>query len=438
MSAKAASTHLVLEWSPRGVILHEPGSRTPKIFASAQAAAHALGNRAVVVAVSRRSMFVRTLRVPNASMSEINQIVRLKLGELFPLPPQDLAFNTELTDDLTPEGRLAVVVAMAASELRRLHLDLKDAGLKIDSVIPVAYGSVALVNSLQLNNAAVVSIDEGGIGIDIVSDGVLRYSRVAADSGSAAAEVCRTYSVAGIPCGEIVAVEGVHVADADVTSSTSPLEALSGVWPSRVPNLELPEMVAQRLARERASNLRLAGMLLIAGLLLIAVDYVNYSDAATKVNDAKAANARELDRLSKQQKSQEAKAKAAAAIVEVLDQGLSPAQRLSDVAIVVGNRVPEGAWLSAFALERGKDLTIRGTAGSVSDVTEFQNRINAADGTTITKTGAVRMPLFRNVRLLGANQGTLNDKPIVMFSISAFPNGNVPLATIKPIKGAGK
>jgi Tfp pilus assembly protein PilN len=434
---KRAAHHpsTVVEWGPKSVGVLDPTSRSVRRFDSAQQAAGLIGPQAVAVAVSRRALFIRTMRVPNAAPSEIDLIVRMKLGEMFPLPPQDTAYSIELTQDIGSEGRLAVVVAMSAIELRRLHEEMRSAGFRVQTVVPLAYGSVALAQNLNLKSGAVASRDESGIGIDILQDGILRYSRVAPATGNAAAEVCRTYSVAGIPCAEIVAADGLLIDEADVVSAISPLEALSGIWPSFVPTIELPEAVVQRTAKRRASSLRLSVMLFLAGVLFAGTQYLNYSDALAKANSAKAAMDASLKRLKSIESDVEKRSASAVIAESVLKRGFEPAQKMSDVITLASNAAPAQVWLSGITLERGKQLLIRGTATDTAAVSAYlQNLSNLADPVTGVKSTSENR--LRDVKLVFTNNAKIDETPVILFSITATPVGNVPL-TEKIVKKGG-
>jgi len=75
---------------------------------------------------------------------------------------------------------------------------------------------------MHLNNAAIVSRDQEGIGIDIVYNGEIRQSRLVTVTAAIEAEVCRTYSLAGLPCGETVCRERHRAEKKPITTPTVP------------------------------------------------------------------------------------------------------------------------------------------------------------------------------------------------------------------------
>jgi Tfp pilus assembly protein PilN len=82
--------------------------------------------------------------------------------------------------------------------------------------------------------------------------------------------------------------------------------------------------------------------------------------------------------------------------------------------LLSSNRIPEGAWLNGFSLERGKLLQVRGTSKSSETVSEYMRNLQAE-------------PRLRDVRLVSANNAAIETNQVVQFSVSAFPVGNLPL-----------
>jgi Tfp pilus assembly protein PilN len=426
---KTSPVTAVLEWSPREVVVFDVKSGESREYANAEEASRVTGSRTVVVAVSRRSLFVRTMRVPNASASDVDMIVRMKLGELFPLPAQDLAVDVELTADLNAEGRLALIVAMPTLELKRLNDEVGAAGFKILRVVPAAYGSVLLANTLGKKNVAVVSRDETLIGIDIVLDGILRYSRVAAPGPSAAAEVCRTYSVAGIPCGEIIAMESVAIEEADLKTPASPLEPLTQIAPEQMAfSLELPSVVAARKLRSQTSRRWFAGVMLAAASGFGAFVFMDFTQAVNQVSAQQAINAKKISKAQAAESDTASRAKLYVGSTDkkpptmgfqgYVQRAFQPGQKLSDVAELMANDVPEGAWLTGLTIERGKELMVRGVAKDGNAVDTYLNKLTSEDR-------------LRDVTLVFANNAVINQIPVVQFSFSAFPVGNLPLVDLK-------
>jgi hypothetical protein len=446
------TANLVIEWSPKGVTTFDAVTKTTQHFESAKSAAATTGTREVVAAVSRRSVFVRTTRVPDAAISDVRLVLSMKLGDLFPLAASDLAYDFVLTDDVDGEGRLAIVVAMAAQDLRKLHEELKDAGYKVRQVIPSAFGSVALAESLSRTAGAVVTREMDGIGIDIIEGRQLRYSRLSTNTANPTAEVCRTYTVAGLATAEVIASGGLKFADADVSTAVSTLEALISA-PRGLPdiNLEVPEVVALRAKKAHDQRQALALFFFVAALGLSGYAYFDYSSKVAAVETLKSREKATIANLTKTQKSQQdilatlvsprvlgkliGDKKLAAAAIDgtsddaqsAIDVGFNYGQKFSDVVTVVTNNVPPGLWINGISLERGKRLVVRGAAKTNEQISAFSRSLSTQDQNSSQQR-------LRDVRLEFTNNSLIDQTPIVQFTVSAFPVGNVPLSDPSKVK----
>ncbi len=416
------AANLVIEWSPRGVTTFDGATRTTRQFDTIQAAASSLGSKTAIVAISRRMMFVRTTRVPDAAISDVRLVLSMRLGDLFPLPPSDLAYDFVLTDNVDSEGRLAIVTAMSAQDLRNMQEEFRSAGIKVAQVLPVAMGSVLLAESVGRTSGAVVTRDNDGIGIDIVEGHSLRYSRVSTNISNPSAEVCRTYTVAGLPCGDMIAAGGFTFADADINTKGTSLESFL-TSSSDIPaiNIELPEVVALRAKKVRDQRQRMAVVLMIGALGLCAVAYTGYMSKVAVVNAADQKTQKDIKALDARKKATQTKAANLTDAQTALDIAFKYGQNYSDLVTVVANDVPSGVWLGGISVERGKRMVLRGVAFNNGQVKDFVDKLSSE-------------PRFRNVRLEFANDGSIDLKPVVQFSISAFPVGNVPLVDLNQVK----
>jgi len=407
---------LAVEYSGRGVTAYDPKTGAANSYSDLGSLGASFGGRSVVIGLSRRSVFLRTVRVPNGALHEIRQVLMIKAGDLFPLGPSELAIDFRLTDDIDEEGRLAIVAAVPTVELRRIRAEVKAAGLKLIGILPVAFGAAAVAKSLHHPSAAIVSRDSEGIGIDIVAAGEIRQSRLVAANAAVESEVCRTYTLAGIPCGPIVASGNVVLKDPDKDTNLTPLSSLIEGWASGIGvDLQLPEDVEKKLRRARDSRKRIAFMLAI-----IAAGFLGYvstarSQAAALVDAQQDKNDDALAKLRKTQKAEQDVADAAKLSASTVKLAFEPAQRLGDVVTLVSNRVPEGLWLGGISVERGKPITIRGTAKTELIVAQYLQSLKAE-------------PRLRDIRLVVTNNGQINQIPVVQFSLSAFPVGNLALS----------
>jgi len=416
---------LAIEYSGRGVTAYDPKSGTVSSYSDIAAVGAAYGGRSVVIGLSRRSVFLRTVRVPNGAPHEIRQVLMIKAGDLFPLGPSELAMDFRLTDDIDEEGRLAVVAAVPTGELRKIRAEVKAAGMRLAGILPVAFGAAAVAKSLHQTNAAIVSRDSEGIGIDIVAGGEIRQSRLVAVSAAVESEVCRTYSLAGIPCGQIVASGNVVLKDPDLDTNVTPLSALIESLAAGIGvDLQLPEDVEKQLRKARDSRKRVAFLLaVIAGGALIFVAQ-GRTQAAGLVDAQQTKDDDTLAKLKKSQKAEQEKSDAAVQAAATVKKAFEPGQKLGDVITMVANRVPDGVWLSGVSVERGKPMVIRGTAKTEILVTTYLRAL-------------AQEPRLRDIRTTVMNTGQINQIPVVQFSLSAFPRGNLPL-TDPNLKTAAK
>jgi len=411
----APHAHVALLWTPNGISAFDASTRSHHQFADAASAAATLGGRSITVAVSRRSMFVRTMRLPDAPHEDVRQILQVRAAEYFPLGGAELALDFHLTTDVNAEGRLAVVAAMPATELRRINADLRSVGFKINRVVPISFGSALLALEHGQPTTAVVSREPGAIGIDVIVDGELRATRSVGSPHAIASEVCRTYSVAGIPCGMTISAGDAVVPEAEIEVSMSPLDAIALSWPDAWHlNLELPEEVAQRKRKENGARTRTAGLMALGAVALMALVASDRSDRTAEIRRQEAKLAAEQRKLKSIQTTAEADAQTAIKYQNLLKRGFQPAQRLGDVVTVISNRVPAGIWLSGITVERGKPIVIRGTAKTSNSVTDYYRALNGE-------------PRLRDVRLVFANNAQIEQTPVVQFSLTAFPVGNLPL-----------
>jgi Tfp pilus assembly protein PilN len=412
---RATGAPLVLEWGPQGILAFDPVSGIHSEFGTLEAAAASLGtNREAVVAVSRRAMFLRTTRVPNTSPEEIRQVLVMKLAGLFPTGNDELAFDFVLFDDVNVEGRLALVGAMPAQELKRLYLEVRTAGFRIARVVPAAFGSISLLEDLGRASGAVAQPCGAGICIDLVEGCVVRYSRVAPPGGSLDVELARTRAVVGLPDLPVIAAGGLEVPEAEVTTKTSSLEAFSN-HPRPLPfNLEPREAVMARKVASRRRRQRLAALMAVAAVAVGTLAYFDYAEANAAVQRELQATRTSTRKLQTAQSATASELTQVVQVRESLDRAYHPPQRFGDVLRVVANTAPAGVWLTGVSVERGRPMTIRGTSLTNEAVAEYLRILSGHER-------------FRDVRIVFANNATIGETTVVQFSISMFPVGNLPV-----------
>jgi len=110
-----------------------------------------------------------------------------------------------------------------------------------------------------------------------------------------------------------------------------------------------------------------------------------------------------------------------------LQRGLEPAQRLGNTVAYLTNLAPAGIWVTGVNAERGKPISMQGTALNSDAFTAYLQALNSSDR-------------LRNVAMVFTNNAEIQKQPVQQFSLTAFPIGNLPLADpfVKSKKGTKK
>lgn len=406
----------VIEWSPTHVRVFNPGANLAVTGPSLAAVRPSIEGGEVVVAISRRSSFLRTARLPDAPKKDVVKILHLQVGQLFPLAPGEAAVDFYLAQDRNSEGRLAVVAAVKAETLKFLQDELTANGLSARAVVPAALGSSLMAKSLGKTECAIVEEVPEGLAIDIVSEGELRSSRVVPmpSLDLVDGEVTRSFAVAKLPCSETVAAGGFAFPE---MNSSSPKSGILSLMQGALPlTLEPPDVVLKRDQLKISGARRTAIILWLAAFMLGAVVWDMRSRDAEVVEKGSAKWKSLLSGLKKTHDQGSAKLTSLRKVDTALDLGFEGKQKLSDVTSLLNNLTPDGLWLTGITIERGKLALLRGTATNGDAVTKFLEVIAA-------------QPRFRDCKLVFATNGEIEKVNVVQFSISAHVVGNLPLAT---------
>ncbi len=419
MSAKATTGHIV-EPALEGFAVYDETSPKTRVARDVMEVASIVGaGSSVLVAIPRRWVFLRVLRVPDVSKSEVRQVVGLQLEQLLPVSQSEVAFDLHLTRDVTSEGRLAVVYAVQEKHLDQLRSQLASAGLEPSQALPACLGSALIAESLELEKCLVVSAVAGGIAFDVVMNGEVVYTRESAVTPSdqtLSIEISQTLAAAEVDHLPIVFAGELRSPLGDYTFDQAPGALLGAVQSSRAAvHLESPRVVQAREMKKRSTRVRLTALLCAVALLMwVAVGLRNSETeaAAAKVRARQEADLRTLrSKLASVQSQTQEQAK----LVDTLERAFNAAQPMGDVLTVVTNHVTEGMWLTNFSIERGKPMLVRGTATSNESVSQFITSLTSD-------------PRFRDVRLLFANNAAIEATPVVQFSAQAHAVGNVPIS----------
>jgi Tfp pilus assembly protein PilN len=357
-------------------------------------------------------MFARTTRVPNTDRTTIRQILTIRIAELFPIALGEAAFDFILTDDVSEAGKLAVVFAMNSTDIRSLRSQITSASVKILGIVPEAAGAVIIAKEAGIKDAALVGCADEGMTVDIISNGSLVLSRTTIGGAAVLSEVRRSFAAAGLSTTQVIGIGGYSFEHSDRVIAANEIEAIAKA--NDLPKLELPDEVAKQQHDIENGKIRQAVLVLVAAVVALGYVANDYAEATVAVQAKAAKNAKSMSRLTALTGTLETRAQKSARRRQAVDLAFLPAQRLSDVARLVANRAPAGIWLTGVNAERGKPLLVRGTAKTSDQVSEYLQNLN-------------REARLRDVKLVFANNATIDKAPVVQFSVSAVAVGNLPV-----------
>ena len=378
------------------------------------------GQKQALVGIGPNHIFLKALRLPRAAAADLRSILGVQIGQLFPLPADQLSFDFVRTDDQTPDGWLTLVGAIRSVDLKQVRAEIKQAGLTPLRIMPISLAAGAVVARTGRADGLVVERGPSGLSFDVVQAGILRFRRVAPAGGDPLSEAEKTLAAARAEDLPMIAGAGV-----DLPGSVPSLDTTLGVLHEAPPfNFELSEDRVREARQQVAARTRLAFLMITSALLLVLLVWADRQDALKVVKHSQGVWARQLTTQESIQNAVTAQANAAAAAQATLRRAFQPAQPLSDISAVVDDNLGPDAWLTGLTLERGKPLDIRGTTVAAGDVTRLVDALSAS-------------PRFRNVRLVFANSALIGKVPVVQFDVSAVCVGNLPLpAPATPGRGA--
>lgn len=421
----ASATTLHIEWAPERVRAMDIANGRMAEGASLAAVTFvSQGHSTALVGVDRGRVFLRTVRLPKAAPDVLRQVIGIQTAQSFPLPAEQLTFDFLQTDDTNADGTLTIVVAVRSDDLRRIRIELEEAGLKPTRILPISLSAIAVAAQAGAGrDALVVEQVTGGYTLDVVGEGVVLFSRVTATVRDLPAEIRRTLAAAGTDDLPVVAA---NLGDTPLPGALTTTEGSLALL-HRAPEsfaFELEEERINASKRRVAARMRLASLMLASAVLLALLIWADRSDALAVVRKSEGTWTRQLSKLRSIRNTEIDRAQKATAVHMVIERAFEPAQPLSDVATVIGDTLPKGAWLTGLNIERGKPLQIRGTALTTDHVARFVDVL-----------GTNRR--FRDVKLVFANEARIAEKPVVQFNVTAVAVGNLPLpVAAKTKKGA--
>lgn len=410
--SQTTAPSLHLEWTPSWVRATDIATKeTAEAASLSELGAILSGHRWVLVGIGRRAVFSKAVRLPKAAPEDLRRILSVQMGQLFPLPPDQLSFDFFQTAHQTADGWLTVVAAMRSEDLRRLLAELKQANLSPARILPVALAAPAVAASAGQADALVLEAGAAGLALDVVQGGTVLLSRVVPPGSDADCEAKRTLAAAHVGMLPFVAVGDVGLESALPGFGT----ALSRLHEAPAFSFRLAEEREKEARKRAAERTRLAVLMVVSALLLVLLVWVDRQSAAAAATRRAGVLARQLTVLRSIQSAETDKAQKVIAVQDVLDRAFAPAQPLSDIVSAVGDHLPQGTWLTGISVERGKRLEFRGTSKSAGDVPQVVHALGVS-------------PRFRDVRLVFANSVTIGKARAVEFDISAVCVGNLPLA----------
>ena len=111
--SKERGPSLHVEWSPDRVraIDIATGRRYAGATLSALSPLPA-GQRTVIVGISRQLVFMKCVSLPKAAPEDLRRVLGVQMAQLFPLPPDQLAFDFIQTNEHLADGFLTLVAAV--------------------------------------------------------------------------------------------------------------------------------------------------------------------------------------------------------------------------------------------------------------------------------------------------------------------------------------
>ena len=415
----SATAPLLVRWSPDSISVIDPISgRKSEGESLVQLLGDANHGRHAIVAIGQRSVFIRNLQVPALSKDDTARLIALKVGPLIPLEATDYSFGFRLGPESKGQGRTAVVGAVRTTTLRSIYRDCADAGLQVQMVVPIAFGSWMAAHERGLANCAAISIEGRSLNIDLIDNGELCYSRSIALPDSAdeiADEIACTFEIAQLPPGPILVLGSSVASIADFIDPKSASEHLLDAGARhQLFTLELPEQVEKRSSNTRRAAAQRALVALFTALILGGLAFRSAAVAATAAHQRITQDASRHDRATAAQATAVDREIAAREQKLVVDLAFRPAQTFSDVLHALNSDTSSGIWLTGLTLERGKPITVSGSAMKQQALSKL-----------VAKLAKDRR--FRDMKLSYATRVKIGHQLVIQFAVTGAVVGNLPI-----------
>lgn len=408
MSQKSQRAQLLIEWDREWVRVHFVESAQTKEGVTLNDIEGINGKTAIVL-VSRRMVLQRSLPLPDAQRGDMLIALKMRLGDVFPIPASELAFDFIPTIEKNENGRVCQVFAVRTTDIADIIGICQRFDIQIQQIVPSQAVTIKLAEQNAVSSAIFVERFGDFVNLDAYRYGDLTASKLVT-LGALDTELLRMRAMTG---------EGTRIFSYNVkldgTEQVLPSPYINSFFQAPLTiDLEPEEYRWARIEKGRQQRHRQAYFIFLAGLILALYTSNEYmtTNAAKAKEEAKFNSRTKQAKLITEHDESESKKMEPQALQ--LRKAFEPAQQPGDVLKVISSLVPKDTWLTGVTFERGKILQIRGTSKKSELVSAYVIELS-------------KQKRFRDVRLVLVNGGDIEGIPTVTFNITAFPVGNIPM-----------
>lgn len=406
MNQKPTRPNLIIEWDREWTRVHFVDSAQIK-EGTGIGSIEGVGGKTAVVVLSRRLVMHRSMALPESARNDTLVVLKQKLGDVFPIPISDLAFDFLPSAVRSNDGRLSDVFAAKTSDVGEVLAICDGLGITVQQIVPAQAYALRVAQEQALSSGIIAERFGDLVNLDGFKEGSLAVSKtVTLDRLDD--EVARLTAVSGPK----LLAHGVEFKGTEQKLGGN-LISLAGS--AAIPmDLEPDEYRREKLEKKRKIAHRQAFVLFAGGFCVAAM-----------VGNELLLKQQDFAKLEKKEKNLTNQVKLGLDIesgklskvgpkAKQLKLAFAPAQKISDVTKVATQLIPKGVWLTALNLERGKLLQLRGSAKTSDSVAQYVGSLS-------------KQSRFRDVRLVFANAGEIEGEKVILFNITAFPVGNLPV-----------
>jgi hypothetical protein len=407
MSKNNQKAHIFIEWDRDVVRVHFADSSLVREAANLNGIDGIDGKNAVVL-ISRRSILHRAITLPDASRADTIAALKVRLSDVFPIPSSELAFDF-VSGDKTSGGRKSDVYAVRNIDVKAVVEMCNEHNISILQIIPAQVLIPSIIQKQNLVNGILVERFGDMANIDVVKEGTLDGSKTVT-LAQIDQEIARFRQM--FTGNSSLFTYGLSIDGSEQTLSAS--HVLASKDASFTINLEPEEYRVAKVEKDRKADHRKAYLVIAAAAALSALNINDYSNKSIAYSQSE----NKLKAILKQSADRAARVESDLGKVEPqakqLKIAFQPAQKVSDIMKAASLLVPKGAWLTGLSVDRGKSLQIRGAAKDSNFVANYLSELT-------------KQKRFRDVQLKFTSAGEIDGTNVVLFNISAFPVGNLPV-----------